>query len=178
MLVNGAGVPGRKSFLTAEPERIEAVMRTNYLGSVWCARAFLPALRQAAPADIVNVVSVAGTVAFAPSGPYSASKFAQLAFSRSLASELAPWIRVHTINPGFVETEGFPQRGRLRNPLVERTVIEPDVVASRIVRAIGHRPRERFVPRGYRLAAIVQALAPNLLARAVAWRGGYRDTPA
>src|SRR6476646_10028275 len=60
---------------------------------------------------VVNVVSVAGTVA---GGPYSASKHAQLAFSRSLARELAPrGVSVHTVNPGFVETAGFPQQGRL-----------------------------------------------------------------
>ena len=38
-------------------------MRTNYLGGVWCLRAFLPGLEAAAPADVVNIVSVAGVVA-------------------------------------------------------------------------------------------------------------------
>ena len=61
------------------PERIEEVTRTNYLGGVWCLRAFLPALEAAAPSDVVNVVSVAGTVAAGLGGPYTASKHAQLA---------------------------------------------------------------------------------------------------
>ena len=99
-------------------------MRTNYLGSVWCLRAFLPGLEAAAPADIVNVVSVSGSVTFPPSGPYSASKFAQLAFSRSVAVQLRErGITVHTVKPGFAETEGFPQ-GRLPAP-VRRIVIGP-----------------------------------------------------
>ena len=58
----------------------------NYLGGVWCLRAFLPGLRRAASgggAHVVNLVSVAGTVAFAPAGAYAPSKHAQLAFSRS-----------------------------------------------------------------------------------------------
>ena len=80
LLVNNAGVAARGNFLDADPERIEQVMRTNYLGSVWTTLAFLPGL--AAGSHVVNVVSVAGTVAV---GPYSASKHAQLAFSRSLA---------------------------------------------------------------------------------------------
>ena len=42
------------------------MLRTNYLGSVWCARAFLPGL--VAGSHVVNVVSVAGTVAFGPAG--------------------------------------------------------------------------------------------------------------
>src|SRR5436853_4010847 len=61
LLVNNAGIPGRSTFLDGE---VEAVMRTNYLGSVWCLRAFLPGLESAAPSDVVHIVSVAGAVAF------------------------------------------------------------------------------------------------------------------
>ncbi|HEY7208406.1 MAG TPA: SDR family NAD(P)-dependent oxidoreductase [Gaiellaceae bacterium] len=162
LLVNNAGIPARTGFLNGDPERIVAVLDTNYLGSVWCLRAFLPALE--APADVVNVVSVSGEVA---RGPYSAAKHAQLAFSRSLAGELRPrGIRVHTVKPGFVETEGFPQ-GRLPRPL-RRLVIEPDRVAAHILASLDRGWGETTVPRLYRPAAIVQALAPNLFAR-VAW---------
>src|SRR5690348_5028806 len=41
LLVNNAGVAGRADFLDAEPELVESLMGTNYLGSVWCLRAFL-----------------------------------------------------------------------------------------------------------------------------------------
>jgi len=58
LLVNNAGIPGGGGFLRASAETIEAVTRTNYLGAVWCLRAFLPALEAAAPSDVVNVVSV------------------------------------------------------------------------------------------------------------------------
>ena len=115
LLVNNAGIPGRASFLDIEPERVEELVRTNYLGGVWCLRAFLPALERARPADVVNVVSVAGTVVVPAGGPYSASKHAQLAFSRATAAQLRRrGIRVHTVNPGLVETEGFPQRATSR----------------------------------------------------------------
>ena len=40
-----------------------------------------------------------------------------------------------TVNPGLVETPGFPQRGVLGSRLLERAVVEPDYVAKRIVRA-------------------------------------------
>jgi uncharacterized protein len=174
LLVNNAGIPGRTGFLGLEPERIEQVMRTNYLGNVWCLRAFLPALEAGAPAHVVNIVSVAGTVAFAPSGPYSASKHAALAFSRATEAELRDrGIRVHTVNPGFVETEGFPQRAVLVNPLFRRAVIGPDVVAQAVLRALDRDQREIFVPRWYRVFALAQALAPGLVARA-SRRSGYR----
>ena len=144
--------------------------RTNYLGGVWCLRAFLPALEAAAPSDVVNVVSVAGTVAAGSSGPYTASKHAQLAFSRSLSSELLPrGIRVHTILPGFVETAGFPQRERFGRR-AGTLVVEPELVAERLLDAVEQNRREVFVPRWYRIAPLAQALVPGIVAR-VAARG-------
>ena len=162
LLVNNAGVAGRGNYVDLPPERIEELIRINYLGSVWCLRAFLPALESAAPSHLVNVVSVAGTVAV---GPYSASKHAQLAFSRSVARELRPrGIHVHTVNPGFVHTEGFPQDWLLRRR-VGRIVVGPKHVAERIVSAIERDRTEIFVPRWYRAAAIAQALVPGTFRR-------------
>ena len=140
LLVNNAGIPARSDFISGDPERIENVIRVNYLGSVWCLRAFLPALEAAAPSDVVNVVSVAGTVTMPPSGPYAASKHAQLAFSRATAAQLrGRGVRVHTVLPGFAETEGFPQRGVIPKQL-EWTVIGPERIARSIVGAVEPRP--------------------------------------
>jgi NAD(P)-dependent dehydrogenase (short-subunit alcohol dehydrogenase family) len=171
LLVNNAGIPGRAGFLSLDAERIEQVLRTNYLGGVWCLRALLPGLERAAPSDVVNVVSVAGTVATRQSGPYSASKSAQLAFSRATAAELRPrGIRVHAVSPGFVDTEGFPNLRRFRHPLWRRIVIGPERVAEHIVAVVGSDRVESYVPGWYRAAAVVQALAPGTLARLLAGR--------
>jgi hypothetical protein len=167
LLVNNAGIPGRGGFLDLEPEQIEQLIQTNYLGSVWCLRAFLPALEAGAPADLVNIASVAGTIAAGHSGPYSASKHAQLAFSRSVGVELAGGgITVHTVIPGLIHTPGFPNRARFRNRVLQRIVAEPEFVADQVVRGIERQRLEQFVPRWYRPAAIVQAATPGLLARA------------
>ncbi len=175
LLVNNAGIPGRASFLEIEPARLEQVTHVNYLGGVWSLRAFLPALERAPRAHVVNVVSVAGTVAAGTGGPYSAAKHAQLAFSRAIAAELRPrGIRVHAILPGFVETEGFPQRGRMRSRLARRIVIEPDQVAEAIVDAIARNRAEVWVPGWYRPAGLAQALAPGFIGRL---RGGRRRGP-
>jgi NAD(P)-dependent dehydrogenase (short-subunit alcohol dehydrogenase family) len=162
LLVNNAGIGARDTFLHAEPDVIEQVIRVNYLGSIWATRAFLPGLGSGS--HVVNVVSVAGTVA---TGPYSASKHAQLAFSRSLVVELAPrGISVHTINPGFVETPGFPQRGARLGPIGSRVVVDPPFVVARLLDAVDKNKREIAVPRWYRLASWVQALAPGFVANA------------
>jgi short-subunit dehydrogenase len=167
LLVNNAGVPGRSGFLGGEDaERIERVMRVNYLGNVWCLRAFVGLLEAGGGGDVVNVVSVAGSVSLPASGPYAASKHAQLAFSRSVTAELAPrGVRVHTVNPGFVESEGFPQRSLLPRPLA-RIVIDPPDVAAHILRVVERNRRETYVPGYYRVAALAQALLPGAVARA------------
>jgi short-subunit dehydrogenase len=113
----------------------------------------------------VNVASVAATVAAGTSGPYTASKHAQLAFSHSVAGRLrGERITVHTILPGFVETPGFPQR-RVLPWLLRPLVVEPDRVAEAILGALDSGRRETFVPGWYRDAAFAQTLAPGLVAR-------------
>jgi uncharacterized protein len=170
LLVNNAGMPARGTYLKVDPDLIQRVMEVNYLGGVWCTRAFMPGLEAAAKdggAHVVNLVSVAGTAAFAPAGAYAASKHAQLAFSRSLGAALrGSGIRVHSVLPGFVETEGFPQKGVLKSRLLGRFVIQPPEVADAIVRAVGKNKAEIVVPWfPYRLIGIVQAIAPGLIAR-------------
>ena len=180
LLVNNAGVPARGSFLDIDPERVERAINVNYLGGVWCLQAFEPGLRAAAAdggAHVVNLVSVSGTVAFAPAGAYAASKHAQLAFSRSTGALLrSSGIRVHTVLPGFAETEGFPQRSKLRSPFLRRFVIEPEDVAKAVVRAVEKNKGEVTVPWfPYRPVSIAQALMPGLVARIAARATAHRD---
>jgi NAD(P)-dependent dehydrogenase (short-subunit alcohol dehydrogenase family) len=171
LLVANAGIPAGGGFLDLPPERIEQVIRTNYLGSIWTLRAFLPLLEAGAPSDVVNVASVAGVYASGgSSGPYAASKHAQLAFSRGVAAELAPrGIRVHSVNPGPVRTEGFPQN-RFQGTRFERFVLEPERVAEAILRAVERGKPESFVFGAFRLAGVLQATFPSTLARLSARR--------
>jgi uncharacterized protein len=161
VLVNNAGIPGRTRFLDGDPEVIERLIRINYLGAVWCLRAFLPGLQAAAPSDVVNIVSVAGVVAGPPSGPYSASKHAELAFSRTVAAELrSQRIRVHTVKPGFAETEGFPQAWL--GPRARRIVIGPEDVAAHVLRSLEDGRGESTVPWFYAPVGALQDVMPNL----------------
>jgi short-subunit dehydrogenase len=168
LLLNNAGMPARGTFLAVDLDLVRRVTEVNYLGGVWCTRALLRGLQAAAgSAHIVNVVSVAGTTAFAPAGAYAASKHAQLAFSRSLAAALrGSGIAVHTVLPGFVETEGFPQKGVLRSRLLGRFVIQPPDVAEAVVRSIEKGKAEVTVPWfPYRAISVVQTLAPGVISR-------------
>jgi short-subunit dehydrogenase len=171
LLVNNAGIPARGTFLAVDLDLVQRVIEVNYLGGVWCTRALMPGLRAAAAAagdaHVVNLVSVAGTAAFAPAGAYAAAKHAQLAFSRSLAAALrGSGIQVHAVLPGFVETEGFPQKGVLKSPVLGRFVIQPPRVARAVVDAVEKGKAEVTVPWfPYRPISVIQAIAPRVIGR-------------
>ncbi|HVZ92973.1 MAG TPA: SDR family oxidoreductase, partial [Phycisphaerales bacterium] len=62
--------------------------------------------------SIVNISSIAATVTPATGSVYSATKAAVDAITKSLAKELGPRkIRVNSINPGMIETEGTRDQG-------------------------------------------------------------------
>ena len=169
-LVNNAGMPARRSFADVDLDLVEEVARVNYLGGVWLTRGLLPGLRpaQGAPrAHIVNVVSVAGAVASAPSGAYTAAKHAQLAYSRSLQASLrGSGIAVHSVLPGFVETEGFPQRALVEHRFMRRFVVQPERIAETIAKSLGRRSSEVVVPWfPYRPISAVFGIAPGLMGR-------------
>lgn len=171
LLVSNAGIPGGRGFLALPPEQIEQLIGTNYLGNVWSLRAFLPLLEAGAPSDVVNVASVAGVYSVGgSSGPYAASKHAQVAFSRGVAAELAPrGIRVHTVNPGPVRTDGFPQK-RLEGTRYDRLVLPPERVAKSILRAVERNRAESYVFGAYRIAGLLQSAFPGTLVKLSARR--------
>jgi short-subunit dehydrogenase len=167
LLVNNAGMPARETFLEADLDLVERVLAVNYLGGVWCTRALLPALKRSRGAHVVNVVSVAGAIAFARSGPYVASKHAQLAFSRCLRPTLSRHrIKVHTVLPGFVQTEGFSQRALLRKRRSRWLVTDAGRIANAIVSTVEDGKSELTVPWfPYRLGIACNGMAPGIVRR-------------
>jgi hypothetical protein len=69
---------------------------------------------------------------------------------------------VHTVKPGFVETEGFPQRGLPAR--VRPFVVSPNAIAEHIVDSVERGRGETTVPRYYGVGGVLQAGFPNLLA--------------
>jgi NAD(P)-dependent dehydrogenase (short-subunit alcohol dehydrogenase family) len=85
-------------------ERWQRMMTVHAGGTFLFCRQVLPVMRERAGGAIVNVASVAALVAQAGNAPYGAAKGAILAFSRQLARDVAPQIRVNTIAPGRIRT--------------------------------------------------------------------------
>jgi short-subunit dehydrogenase len=165
LLVNNAGMPMRDTFPEADLDQVERVLAVNYFGGAWCTHALLPGLKAARRGHVVNVVSIAGAIAFARSGPYVASKHAQLAFSRCLRPTLQrEGIAVHTILPGFVATEGFSQKALLRSRRSQWLVTDPPTVARAIVRSVERNRAEIVVPWfPYRIAIVLHGVVPGLV---------------
>lgn len=80
------------------------VLNTN-LKSAWAmTKACVPAMKKQASAAIVMVSSTAGQRGEANYSNYAASKGGQISFTKALASELCPKIRVNAVAPGWIET--------------------------------------------------------------------------
>jgi len=171
LLVNSAGILVRGSFVDAPPDEIERALVVNYLGCVWVTRGLLDGLREAARtkgrSHIATIASTAGAIVFTPAAPYSASKYAQVAFSRSLRASLhGTGVEVHTIMPGFVTTPGFPHPKIFSTPFGRPFVLGPERVAKKIVSAIERGKAELIVPWfPYGLGAMSQAVMPRTTAR-------------
>ena len=177
LLVNNAGAAWRGRFGEAGWENVRRHMELNFDAAVKLTEALLPLLRRSAPSAIVNVASTAGRVARGNSGGYSASKFALCGWSDALhLEERDHGVHVGLVLPGFIATEGFPQRELVDNPRTRWLVSTPEKVAEAIVQAGPGGKAERYVPRPYALAASLRTLAPRVVRRALG--GSAAVTPA
>jgi short-subunit dehydrogenase len=178
LLVNNAGAAWRATFADGGWENVKRHMEVNFDAVVRLTEALLPLLRRSAPSAIVNVSSTAGRVARPGSGAYSAAKFALAGWSDALAGEeIVNGVHVGLVLPGFITTEGFPQRELNENPMTRRLVSTPEAGARAILDAGLNRKAERYVPRPYGIAAAARVLAPRLVRFATGPRAGERLVP-
>ena len=106
VLVNNAGIERHGSVEEMDMADFEAIMNTNYLGALRCAKAFLPQMRVNRKGCIINIASVAGRIANSPLGAYAASKHALEAISEAFAQEVKPFnIKVAIVEPGIINTQ-------------------------------------------------------------------------
>jgi short-subunit dehydrogenase len=169
LLVNNAGAGGRGAFADSGYAAVRETMAINFDAQVRLTEALLPLLRDSAPSAIVNVASTAGRVGRPGAGAYSASKAALAVWSDSLrAEEHAHGVHVGTVMPGFIPTEGFPQRELVGKRTTRWMLGTPEQAAEAIAEAGLGRRAERYVPRFYGGLAALRTVAPGLVRRALA----------
>jgi 3-oxoacyl-[acyl-carrier protein] reductase len=124
-------------------DRWNRMLAVHAGGTFLVCREVVPIMRGQGGGAIVNVASVAALVAQPGNAPYGAAKGAILAFSRQLALDLAPTIRVNVVAPGRVRTGMttplYAERGRgsydegaklAAAHNVQHRVGEPDEIAA------------------------------------------------
>jgi NADP-dependent 3-hydroxy acid dehydrogenase YdfG len=157
ILVNNAGLMLLGPVVGANAEEWDRMIAVNVQGLLYTTRAALPHLLQAAEegprgvADVVNVSSIAGRVAWDGFGVYNLTKFGVNGFTESLRQEITRrHVRVGVIEPGGVATElGSHNRSEVRNeiidPFYETTeVLGPEDLADGVAYMVT-RPRHAAV---------------------------------
>jgi short-subunit dehydrogenase len=177
LLVNNAGAAWRGRFADVGAANLRRTMELNLDAQARLTEALLPLLRRSAPSSIVNVASTSGRVARPGSGAYSASKFALIGWTDALHLEERPHgVHVGLVNPGFVATEGFPQRELVEKATTRWMVSTPEKVAEAIIDAGPGGKAERYVPRPYAAAALLRVVAPGLVRRVLTGSGARLST--
>jgi 2-hydroxycyclohexanecarboxyl-CoA dehydrogenase len=128
-LVNVAGVRVYQALAEASARDWQHILGVNVLGTAYCCKAALPALRAAGGATIVNVSSVYGVMGRKGMGQYDTTKAAVLGMTRALAVEEAPYrVRVNAVLPGSTITPYHVRRaaaqGQTEAQLRRRTANE------------------------------------------------------
>jgi 3-oxoacyl-[acyl-carrier protein] reductase len=107
ILVNNAGsLVQRMPLRDIDEKRWDEVMDLNLKSVMLCSQAVAPGMIARQRGTIINIVSIAGRNGGGPgAGPYSAAKAALIAFTKSMAKELAPQgVRVNAVSPGVIDT--------------------------------------------------------------------------
>jgi short-subunit dehydrogenase len=168
VLINNAGVSDFGLLSDLSADTLDRALMTNLLAPMDLCRQLLPHLSRKPQAHIVNVGSVFGSIGFAGSTAYCATKFGLRGFSEALRRELAGSnVRVHYFAPRATHTAFNSSAVDQMNIALGHAVDEPHDVARQIVAAlISNRPEAVF---GWpeKLFARINAAWPRVVDRAL-----------
>lgn len=106
VLVNSAGILKDRTFLKMAWEDWDEVIKVNLYGTFQVTKQILPVMVKQEFGRIINISSIIGKTGNFGQTNYSASKAAVIAFTKSLAKEVARYnINVNVVCPGLVETD-------------------------------------------------------------------------
>jgi short-subunit dehydrogenase len=159
VLVNSAGMRGGGEFTELDTGAIEEPVRLNVLGVMFAAREFLPGMLARGIGHVVNIGSLAGRFATPGNAIYGATKHAVVAFSEAMHYETeARNVRVTSVNPGFVDTEGFPQ-----GDLPDWAVLKMGTVTDAILKVVREDIAPEYsVPRWLGPMQLFRVMTPPL----------------
>lgn len=123
ILVNNAGWDKIEPFMDSTEDTWDKVIAINLEGTINCCRAVLPGMISRKCGKIVNIGSDAGRVGSSGEAVYSAAKGGVIAFSKTLAREMARYqINVNCVAPGPTDTALFAEVAEGNPKIVEAMV--------------------------------------------------------
>jgi 2-hydroxycyclohexanecarboxyl-CoA dehydrogenase len=149
VLVNAAGWDRIEPFMDNAPELWDRLISINLMGAIRLTRAVLAPMIAAGEGKIVNIASDAGRVGSMGETVYSAAKGGLIAFTKSLAREMARHrINVNCVCPGPTDTPLFASLpDRLRDALTRaipfRRIATPEEIADAVMFFAG--PRSDYI---------------------------------
>jgi 3-dehydrosphinganine reductase len=142
VLINNAGIAHADSLDRTDAEVFEAMMRTNYFGTVWPTRALVPHFRARGRGHVANVASLVGVLGFYGYAAYAPSKFAVMGFSDVIRNELRDCgVRVTVLLPPDTDTPQLAEENRTK-PAQTRAIngtvrtMAPDDVALALLKGM------------------------------------------
>jgi NAD(P)-dependent dehydrogenase (short-subunit alcohol dehydrogenase family) len=180
VLVNNAGVTVTASFEEHSLDDWEWIVGINFWGVVYGCKFFLPYLKQADEAHIVNLSSMFGLIGVPTQTSYCATKFAVRGLSEALWVELKDLnIGVTSVHPGGVRTNiaksARSEAAELKTraiDVIERFSVSPGRCAKLIVGAIKKNKMRQLVTRESHLVDVAKRFSPVLPQRLLL--AGYR----
>lgn len=109
ILVNTAGIFPAALLADIQTAEAQAIINTNFFGVFNFCRAIVPKMVARGSGAVVNVTSIASRAPTPGISVYAASKAAVESFSRAIAAEVAPVVRINCLAPGPTWTEGVAQ---------------------------------------------------------------------
>ena len=181
LLFNNAGITLQRSFENHSEDDWELVLRVNLWGVIYGCKYFLPHLKQADEAQIINLSSMAGYLGLPNQASYSATKAAVRSISESLNAELAvDGIAVTSVHPGAIATNMIRNtldksddmaKAKKNMEMVEKMALPVDKAVSIILNAVQKKKLRVRVGKDSVILDIVKRLMPvgvhKLIIRAV-----------
>lgn len=141
ILINNAGIATFGTVMEMDPEEWQKIIDTNLMGTYYVTRAVLPQLIEKNGGDIINISSTNGLSGAATSSAYSASKFAVIGFTESLAQEVRRNnIRVTALTPSTVATDLAVDLSLIKEN-DDSKFMQPEDIAEFIVNQLKLNPR-------------------------------------